>query len=298
MAKKLKKETAAKNNSKSLSNIKTTDNKSQLDFKYSSLKAEIKSYGSLAVAFSGGVDSSFLLKIASELLGDRVIAVTLKSATFPQREIDRAIEFAASHKIKHIIIDEDATCYPAFIKNDRNRCYYCKHAGFKKIIEIAAQNGFNNVADGANQDDVADYRPGTKAAEELGVLSPLKKHGFTKEEIRKISKDLGLAGWDRPSFACLASRIPYGTRITESLLLKIDKLESFLLEKGLNQVRVRHHGDIARIEVAKEDFSTLLEKNLMPGIVTEFKRSGYLYATLDLEGYNAGSMNRTITEGS
>jgi len=266
----------------------------KLQVKMQQLENGLKQKGNLAIAFSGGVDSSFLLKVASDIGGTNVLAITLKSPSFPKREIDRAIEFTKKHKIKHIIADSNEFENEDFIKNDRLRCYYCKGSEFKTIINIAKENGFDFVADGQNKDDISDYRPGADAARELGVISPLKDFGFTKEDIRQLSKLIGLKDWDRPAFACLASRIPYGTKITAALLAKIDQLESFLIEKGFVQVRVRHHGEIARIEIAKEDFPKMLGKNLMAEIVAEFKKAGYLYVALDLEGYNTGSLNRQI----
>jgi uncharacterized protein len=268
------------------------NNKSEyLVNKLASLKNEIKTMGGATVAFSGGVDSTFLLKVAAEVLGDNVLAVTLKSPSFPKREIDAAVSFAKRFKVKHLILESREFENPDFIKNDSLRCYYCKKEEFGKIITEAHNNGIDFVIDGQNYDDISDYRPGAKAALELGVISPLKNNNLTKDEIRRLSKEMGIPGWDRPSFACLASRIPYGTRISESLLEKIGHLEDFLINEGFKQVRVRHHGEIARIEVEKEDFPILFGKPLMPGIISEFKKAGYLYVTLDLEGYRTGSMN-------
>jgi uncharacterized protein len=271
-------------------NIKSMDIRTRLD----SLKSELKAMGSAAVAFSGGVDSTFLLKVAAEVLGDRVFAVTLKSPSFPKREIEAAVSIAGNFNVKHLIIESREFENPDFIKNDNLRCYYCKNDVFGRIIDEARKRGMAFVIDGQNYDDISDYRPGAKAASELGVISPLKNNNMTKDEIRQLSREMGIAGWDRPSFACLASRIPYGTRITKSLLEKIGSLEEFLINRGFAQVRVRHHGEIARIELKKEDFSILFGKSLMPGIIDEFKKAGYLYVTLDLEGYRTGSMNMAL----
>jgi len=271
-------------------NIESMDIRTRLD----SLKSELKAMGSVAVAFSGGVDSTFLLKVSAEVLGDNVLAVTLKSPSFPKREIEAAVSIAGKFNVKHLIIESREFYNPDFIKNDHLRCYYCKNEEFGAIINEAHKQGVDFVVDGQNYDDISDYRPGAKAASELGVISPLKNNRLTKDEIRQLSREMGIDGWDKPSFACLASRIPYGTQITKSLLEKIGSLEEFLINKGFAQVRVRHHGEIARIELKKEDFSILFGKSLMPGIIDEFKKAGYLYVTLDLEGYRTGSMNKLL----
>jgi len=261
--------------------------------KFKTLKGHLASLGSIAVAFSGGVDSSFLLKTASEVLGDRVIAVTIKSPSIPARELERAIAFTKKFNIRHIIAESCELDNPDFVKNDRMRCYYCKKEEFGIITQLAKKNKLAFVADGQNFDDMLDYRPGSKASQELGVLSPLRTSQLTKEELRLLSRQMGLVDWDRPALACLSSRIPYGTEIDENLLKKIDYLESFLVNWGFKQVRVRHHGEIARIEITKKDFSRLFKGNLIEEIISEFKKNGYLYITLDLEGYRMGSMNKS-----
>ena len=262
--------------------------------KYNKLNAELKSLGSALVAFSGGVDSTFLLKAAIDVLGDKVIAVTAKSLSFPERELAKAVEIAKILKVKHIIIESSELKNPAYKKNDLNRCYYCKSALFEELKKIALKENLNFILDGQNYDDIGDYRPGAKAAEEAGVRSPLKESAMTKNDIRVLSKSLGLPNWDSPSFACLASRIPYGTEINNDIISKIDILENFLLNLGFIQVRVRHHEKIARIEVAEEEMSKFDSADTRMQIVSEFKKKGYLYITLDLEGYKTGSMNKVL----
>ncbi len=222
--------------------------------KFKNLKSTLNHYNSVVVAFSGGVDSTFLLKVAVDVLGKNVAAVTLKSLSFPEREFERAVKIAKEFKAKHYTIFLNELENPDFVKNDFQRCYYCKIEGFSKIIKFAKENGFLNVIDGQNFDDILDYRPGANAALKLGVKSPLKEAGLTKNDIRCLSKMLRIKDWDRPSFACLASRIPYGTKITDNLLRKIDHLEQLLIGLGFNQVRVRHHDKIARIEMPSKDF--------------------------------------------
>jgi len=262
--------------------------------KYNKLKTELKSLGSALVAFSGGVDSTFLLKAAIDVLGEKVIAVTAKSLSFPERELLKAVEIAKILKVKHIIIESSELKNPAYKKNDLNRCYYCKSALFEELKKIALKEKLNFILDGQNYDDIGDYRPGAKAADEAGVKSPLKESSMTKNDIRVLSKALGLPNWDSPSFACLASRIPYGTEIDNDIITKIDFLENFLLNLGFIQVRVRHHEKIARIEVAEEEMSKFDNADTRMQIVSEFKKQGYLYITLDLEGYKTGSMNKVL----
>jgi len=279
---------------------KSEDKYNDLENKYSELKAILKSMGKVVIAFSGGVDSAFLLKVAKEVLEDNVIAVTAKSATFPEREIKKAAEIAKVFKVKHLIIESNELKNPDYMKNDFNRCYFCKKELFNDIKKIADDSHgtdggkFYYILDGQNFDDINDFRPGMKAAEELGIRSPLKEAKLTKDEIRELSKSLDIDGWDRPSFACLSSRIPYGTHINEQLLNKIDLLENLLLNLGFTQVRVRHHDKIARIEVAQEEINKFNDKDIRMQVLSEFKKQGYLYITIDLEGYKTGSMNKII----
>ncbi len=257
------------------------------------LKARLTTMERVAVAFSGGIDSSFLLKVASDVLGKKVLAITIKSPSFPHRDMERALKFTKKYEIEHVVV-EDELKNPGFLNNGRLRCYYCKSEEFGKIIETAGEYNIAAVVDGQNWDDTADYRPGSKASQQLGVKSPLKDCRLGKQEIRVLSREMRLADWDRPSSACLASRIAYGIKITGRRLKIIDRLETFLLDKGFTQVRVRHHGSIARIEVQGKELGKFLEKSLIEEVVCEFKKQGYSYITLDIEGYRMGSMNEWV----
>jgi uncharacterized protein len=265
-----------------------------LNNKYDILRKKIKSYGSLAVAFSGGLDSTFLLKVAFDVLGKKAIAITAHSATYPDREYKEASDFAAGLGIEHIVIIPEELEIEEFTANLPERCYFCKYELFTKIKQTAKDKGIEFVADGSNVDDQGDYRPGIKALESLGVLSPLKEAGMTKADIRALSKDMGLPTWDKPPFACLASRIPYGTRITKEKLEMVEKAEQYLLDMGFRQVRVRYHGEIARIEVSEEEMEKIFNKLIMDKIYNEFRRIGFNYTALDLKGYRTGSMNEVL----
>lgn len=267
-----------------------------LQEKYQLLKDIIKKKESAAIAFSGGVDSTFLLKVAKEVLGDKLVAVTATSSTYPKRELNEAIKYAEDIKVKHIIISSEELDIEGFAMNPKNRCYYCKKELYTKINNIAVENGVNFVFDGSNLDDTGDYRPGMQAAKELDVVSPLKEAGLTKNDIRELSKELGLPTWNKPSFACLSSRFPYGNKITISKLTMVDKAEQFLLDMGITQVRVRHHGEIARIEVEPAEREKFFDVNVMDQIGKELKKIGFTYVTLDVLGYRTGSMNETLSE--
>lgn len=264
--------------------------------KYNRLKEILKEAGSGVVAYSGGVDSTFLLTVAYDVLGDQVIGVTARSSTYPEREYNEAKSHAEKLGVKHITIVSEELEIEGFSKNPINRCYFCKAELFSKIKLQADKYGLKHVFDGSNLDDTADYRPGMKAAKEQGVISPLKEAGFTKDDIRKLSKELNIPTWDKPAFACLSSRFPYGKEITAEKLSMVEKAEQYLLDIGFRQIRVRHHDEIARIEVEPNERAKFFDLNKMDQIGNEFKRIGFKYVTLDILGYRTGSMNEVLSE--
>lgn len=268
-----------------------------LEQKNQHLKEILQNMGQVLVAFSGGVDSTFLLAKAKEYMGDKVIAVTAASETFPSREFNLAVNLAEQMNVKHIQTRVSELTNEDFVKNDPSRCFHCKNGLYSHLQELMAEYGQTyTIVDGSNMDDLGEYRPGMKAARELGVRSPLQEAGFYKEEIRILSKGMGLPTWNKPSFACLSSRIPYGTEITQEKIDQLDLSEMFLLSLGLYQVRVRHHDKIARIEVMPKDMAKVLEFH--DDIDKAFKSYGFSYVTLDLQGYRSGSMNEVLEEGA
>ncbi len=270
------------------------DGISDIRIKENALTERIKAAGKLAVAFSGGVDSTYLVYKAHEILGDNAVAITVRSLVLTGEDFDWTVDLCRKTGIRHVILDVDVLGIENFADNPPDRCYYCKKTDFGSIIKAASEFGITAVADGSNVDDTGDYRPGMRAMKELGIISPLKEAGLSKSDIRMLSKEAGLPTWDKPAAACLASRFYYGEKITQEGLIRVADAERYIRDQGFKGIRVRVHGDLARIEVSSADITALASEPVRERIVSELKRLGFRYVSLDLIGYRTGSMNEVL----
>jgi uncharacterized protein len=265
--------------------------------KYNTLQSILKSMGSVAIGYSGGVDSTLLVKVAVDVLGAKTLAMIGRSKTYPTREFEEAVALAEQIGARYVVVDTEETDDLKFQENPPDRCYYCKTELFGKLQDLAERERIAWIADGTIADDVGDFRPGMRAKSENQVRSPLLEAGMTKEDVRSLSKELGLPTWDKPSFACLSSRFPYGTGITPENLTKVDHAETYLRDAGFRRFRVRFHDEhTARIEVGSDDIPRFLDPVFRESLVARFKELGFLYVTLDLKGYRTGSMNEVLSE--
>lgn len=266
-----------------------------MENKYRQLQDRLRSLDGLAVAYSGGADSSLLLQAANDILAERVLAVTVVSPTYPDTELAAALEFTSGRGIRHAIVEFNPFTIEGFAENPPQRCYLCKREYYPLILARAREQGLAVVADGSNRDDQGDFRPGMMVLNELGIISPLQEVGLTKAEIRQLLRAMGLPSWDKPDEACLASRIPYGERITPAKLARVEAAEQFLRQHGFRQVRVRYHGELARIEVG-EDERARFDSGIMDTVHAHLYLLGFRYISLDLKGYRCGSLNELLAD--
>ncbi len=268
-----------------------------IDRKYDRLRDILSGLGSVAIGFSGGIDSTLLIRVATEVLQDRALAVIGRSETYPSREFEEAVRMAEEFGTRFRVVRTEETDDLKFRENPPNRCYFCKTELFGKLHQIAREEGIRWIADGTIVDDLGDFRPGMKAKSEQEIRSPLLEAGFTKQDVRELAQLLGIPTWDKPSFACLASRFPYGLGITKENLMNVDAAETLMRDLGFRFFRVRHHDDrTARLEIGPQEFEKLFENGTRETIVAELKKLGYVYVTLDLQGYRTGSMNEVLTQ--
>lgn len=268
----------------------------ELSEKFDKLKSILKGHGTVIVAYSGGVDSTFLVKVAVDVLGDRVTAVTAESDTLATAELELATTNAKAFGVRHMVVRTNEMCDPDFVSNPVDRCYHCKKTLFGRLTELAKELGVSTVVEGSNFDDLSDYRPGFRAVDEFSISSPLKEARMTKEDIRVLSKQMNLTTWDKPAAPCLSSRIPYGSPITKEKLTRIEQGENYLRSLGFTVLRVRDHDDIARIEVPPEDISRLFGNGRAAEITEKFKSFGYGYVAVDMLGFRSGSLNESLSK--
>jgi len=267
-----------------------------IDHKRDALFDQFQKMQSLAVGFSGGVDSTLLVAAAKQVMGDRVVAMTAQSPTHPQKELDHAADVAKTIGVRHIIFPTHEMEDAGFTANGPERCYHCKKILFSAMRIAADKEGLEYMAHGANLDDMSDHRPGFRAAEELGVSAPLIAAGLTKKDIRQVAQRMGLPNWDRPAMACLATRVPYCMELAPEILRKIERAETLVMETGVRHCRVRHHGNLARIEIDMDENRRLMDKKIRQNLIRQLRSMGYQFVCLDLEGYLSGKMNREIND--
>jgi len=258
------------------------------------LESRIFKLESAVVAFSGGIDSTLVLAVANKVIGKRILAVTAKSDSVPERELQAAQELTQTLNIKHKVVKTQEMSSPNYLKNPANRCYYCKSELYTKLATVASQYKITNIINGINLDDLGDHRPGITAAKEAGIISPLVESQFNKQDVRSLAREMGLSNWEKPALACLSSRIPYGQPVTSKKLSMIDEAEEIFLAEGFREVRVRHYGDMASIELLKTEIPSLMKNGLYEKTIDRLKKIGFQKITIDPEGYRSGSLNEAL----